>query len=48
MAIKAIEQKLEDLEIMDKLTVKSKLTQKDALEISKKIKENIAKKLNIR
>ena len=32
------------LEIMEKLVSKSKLTEKDALEIGRKIKEGIAKK----
>lgn len=48
VARKAIEQRVEDLEIMDKLTAKSKLTKKDADEIGEKIKESIAKKLNIK
>ena len=48
VARKAIEQRVDDLEIMDKITAKSKLTQKDADEIGEKIKESIAKKLNIK
>lgn len=48
VARKAIEQRVEDLELMDKLTAKSKLTQKDAEEIGEKIKESMAKRLKIR
>ena len=43
----AIQKKIEDLEIMDMLTNKSKLSAKDAMEISKKIDEEVAKKLGL-
>ena len=42
---KAIEKKITDLELLDKITSKSKLTEKDALEISKKIDSGVAKEL---
>ena len=42
---KTIEKKIKDLELLNKLTSKSKLTEKDALEISNKIDRSIAKKL---
>ncbi|MFH1774669.1 MAG: hypothetical protein ABH874_06910 [Methanobacteriota archaeon] len=45
MARKAIEKKVEDLEMLEKLTSKSKLTQRDAEEISRKINEKVAKRL---
>lgn len=48
VARKAIELRVEDLEFMDKLTAKSKLTQKDAEEISEKIKESVAKRLKLK
>ena len=44
---KAIKKKIEDLEPLDTLTAKSKLTQKDALEISKKVDISVAKKLGL-
>ena len=44
---KAIEQKVEDLNILDKLTKKSKLTKKDVAEISKKIDVSAARKLGL-
>ena len=44
---KAIQKKIEDLELLDTLTAKSKLTQKDALEISKKVDISVAKKLGL-
>lgn len=40
VARKAIEQRIHDLEIMNKIASKSKLTQKDALELAKKIKKS--------
>ena len=45
VARKAIEEKIKDMELLDKLTEKSKLTKKDAEEISKIIKEEMAKKV---
>ncbi len=45
VARKAIEEKIRDLELLDELTKNSKLTHKDAEEISKLIKEEIAKKV---
>ena len=44
---RAIKKKIEDLELLDTLTAKSKLTQKDALEISKKVDISVAKKLGL-
>ena len=44
IARRAIEQRITDLEEMDRITSKSRLTQKDANEISEKIKKGIAKK----
>ncbi len=45
---KSIVEKVSDLELMDKLTQKSKLTQKDVDEIAKKIDSNVAKKLGLK
>ncbi len=45
VARKAIEKKVEDLELLEKLASKSKLAQKDAEEISWKINEKVAKRL---
>lgn len=45
---KTISEKIEDLEMMDKLTRKSKLTQKDINEISHKINSEVFKELNKR
>ena len=45
VARKAIEQRVNDLEKLEKLASKSKLTKEDAEEISKKIKIAAAKKL---
>ena len=42
----AIQQRVEDLEIMNKIASKSKLTKKDVEEISKKIKSSAAKRFN--
>ena len=46
IARKAIEQRVDDLEVMDRIASKSKLTKKDVEEISKKIKRAAAKKFN--
>ena len=40
-----IEHKISDLEILDKLTAKSKMTEADAIEIGELIKRSAAKKL---
>ena len=40
-----IEHKITDLEILDKLTAKSEMTEKDAIEIGELIKIRAAKKL---
>lgn len=45
VARKAIQKKVSDLEMLDKLTSKSKLTEKDVEEISDKINKSLAKKL---
>ena len=45
---KSMEEKQKDLEIMDKLVSKSKLTQKDVDEISRKIKREMFKDFNKR
>ena len=44
---KAIQKKIEDLELLDKLTAKSTLTTKDAFEIRKKIDANVARRLGL-
>lgn len=44
IARRAIEERVNDLEIMNKIASKSKLTKKDVEEISKKIKRGIAKR----
>jgi predicted CopG family antitoxin len=44
---KTIEKKIEDLELLDRLTAKSMLTEKDALEISKKINAAASRKLGL-
>lgn len=46
IARRAIEQRINDLEIMNKITSKSRLTKKDIEQISKKIKRSAAKKFN--
>jgi len=46
IARRAIEQRVNDLEVMNKIASKSKLTAKDIAEISKKIKTSAAKKFN--
>lgn len=43
---KAIEQRVNDLEVMARLASKSKLTRRDVEEISKKIKRSAASKFN--
>lgn len=45
MARKAIEKKVMDLELLEKLTSRSKLTEKDVEEISSKVNEKVAKRL---
>ena len=42
----AIERRIDDLETMNKIASKSKLTKKDVEEISKKIKSAAAKRFN--
>jgi len=44
VARQAIWDKARKIELMDKILSKSQLTEKDALEIGKKVKEGIAKK----
>ena len=46
IARQAIQQRINDLEVMEKIASKSRLTKKDAEEISKKIKRAAAKKFN--
>jgi hypothetical protein len=46
VARQAIERRVTDLEALNKLLSKSKLTKKDVEEISKKIKSSAAKRLN--
>lgn len=46
IARQAIEQRINDLEVMNKIASKSKLTKKDVEEISKKIKRVAAIKFN--
>ncbi len=43
----AIQKKIEDMELMDMLTDKSRLTAKDAMKISKEIDEEVARKLGL-
>ena len=45
---KSISQKIEDLDMMDKLTAKSRLTQKDVDSIASKIDGAVAKKLGLK
>ena len=45
---KTISEKIEVLEMMDKLTNKSKLTKKDVDEIAHKIDSGVAKKLGLK
>lgn len=44
IAREAIRRKVEELELMDKLASKSRLTEKDAIEIGRKIKEGMARR----
>lgn len=44
VARRAIEERINDLEVMNKIASKSKLTKKDVNEISKKIKRRAAKR----
>ena len=46
VARNAIEQRIEDLEVMNRIASKSKLTKKDVDEISKKIKKGVTKRFN--
>jgi len=46
IARKAIEQRINDLEVMNRIASKSKLTKKDVEEISKKIKRSAAIKFD--
>ncbi len=45
---RTISDKIEDLELMDKLTSKSRLTQKDVDELAHKINSEVFKELNKR
>ncbi len=45
---KSITEKIENLEIMDRITKKSRLSQKDVDLIAKKIDSSVAKKLGIK
>lgn len=45
---KSINEKIEDLEVLDKLTRKSKLTQADVDEIAEKIDRDVFEELNKR
>jgi predicted CopG family antitoxin len=45
VARKAIQKKVRDLEMLDKLTSKSELTEEDAREISELINKSLAKKI---
>jgi len=44
VARKAFEEKLREIEILKTIASKSKLTEKDAMELSKKINENMSRK----
>ena len=48
VARKAIQKKIEDLEMLERLTKKNKLTEEDAEKISKKIDKAVARKLGLR
>jgi len=48
VARRALEKKVADLEMMDRLTSNSKLTEKDVEEISAKINRAVAKKLGFK
>lgn len=45
---KSISEKIDDLDMMDKLTKKSKLTQKDIDDIAERIDSSVAKKLGLK
>ena len=45
---KTITQKIEDLDVMDKLTAKSKLRQRNVDEIASKVDRAVARKLSLR
>ncbi len=45
---KTISQKIEDLDLIDKLTAKSKLTQNDVNEFARKVDSAVARKLGLR
>jgi hypothetical protein len=45
---KSISNKISDLEMVDKLTKRSKLTQKDVHELSAQINNNVAKQLGLK
>ena len=45
---KTISEKIDALELMDKIAKKSKLTQKDAEEIARKIDSEVARKLGFK
>ena len=45
---KTISERIEDLELMDKLTKRSKLTQADVDKIAEKIDSEVARKLGLR
>jgi len=47
VARQTIQQRIEDLEVMDRIASKSKLTKKDVAELSEKIKKGIAKRHNL-
>ena len=47
VARQAIEKKLHDLELLDRLAKKSKLTARDVEEISERLKASAAKKLGL-
>jgi len=46
IARRAIEERIEDLEEMERIASKSKLTQKDAIKLAKKIKSGMSKKFH--
>lgn len=48
VARQSIERKIQDIELLERLTQKSKLSKKDVKEISEKIDESVAKKLGLK
>jgi len=46
VARKAIQQRIDDLETMNKIAKKSKLTKKDIEQLTEKIKSSVAKRFN--